>query len=149
MFRSWHSKCRTKIPDLYKNSIHIILFMICGHILIHVIHCTSWLMVLFRYVNMWNSSLTLRALRAGGKLLHWLTRQPRWTQQWEDSSNGWFSDTRPRGSTSCIIRYREYWGDIGHCGWFEWQSRNPTAVTYATNDPQCRNVVAVLAVWSL
>ena len=34
-------------------------------------------MVLFRYVNMWNSSLTLRALRAGGKLLHWLTRQPR------------------------------------------------------------------------
>ena len=36
------------------------------------------MMVLFRYVNMWNSSLTLRALRAGGKLLHWLTRQPRW-----------------------------------------------------------------------
>ena len=30
-----------------------------------------------KYVNMWNSSWTMRALRAGGKFLHWCTRMPR------------------------------------------------------------------------
>ena len=29
------------------------------------------------YVRQWNGSLTLKALRAGGKLLHFCTRQPR------------------------------------------------------------------------
>jgi len=31
-----------------------------------------------RYVNDWNSSLTMKALRVGGKLLHWCSRQPRY-----------------------------------------------------------------------